>query len=383
MKYLFLLFIAILTLCSCDTQSEYTEVSKLRDLYAQPDASKWPAPQLDSLIDKERFKDIGVLGKPNYPASNPFSHSKKLLGKMLFFDARLSESGQIACASCHNPELGWTDNTTRSFGHERKTGTRNAMTIMNSAFAHELFWDGRAKSLEEQAIFPITDSLEMQTKLDVAVDNINAINAYKSLFKKAFGDEEVTLERIQFAIATFERSLVSPKSKFDRFITGKKDLFTDSEVRGLHLFRTKAQCINCHNTPYFSDNQYHNDGQSLFGTKDEDLGRYEVTGNLADLGKFRTPTLREITRTGPWMHNGHFPTLLDVIEFYNLGNPAPIQQKYLGVGRDSLIPTTSPLLKNLNLEKQEIDDLIAFLKTLETRTQRVNLKLMPADNPTD
>jgi cytochrome c peroxidase len=254
---------------------------------------------------------------------------------------------------------------------------------MNSGYAHELFWDGRASSLEDQAQFPIPDNVEMNSNLDIAVNNIAAIDGYAPLFKKAFGDKQVTLERIQKAIATFERSIVSPKSKFDRFISGKKDAFTDQEVLGLHLFRTKAQCINCHNTPYFSDNKYHNDGQALFGTKDEDFGRYYVTGNPEDLGKFRTPTLREVSRTGPWMHHGHFPSLLDVVEFYNLGNPAPIQKKYLGKGRDSLIPTTSPLLKKLELTREEIDAVIAFLETLETRTQRVNLNLIPKDNNTE
>lgn len=374
--------IALLFCSSCknDEEKGYSKIDELRNLYAQNDTSKWPDPQLDTSIDRSQFQDIGVLPKVKYPETNPYSPAKKALGKSLFFDARLSQSGQIACASCHNPELGWTDNLTRSFGHLRRTGKRNAMTIMNSGYAHELFWDGRASSLEDQARFPIPDNVEMNSNLDIAVNNIAAIDGYAPLFEKAFGDKEVTLERIQKAIATFERSIVSPKSKFDRFISGKKDAFTDQEVLGLHLFRTKAQCINCHNTPYFSDNKYHNDGQALFGTKDEDFGRYYVTGNPEDLGRFRTPTLREVSRTGPWMHHGHFPSLLDVVEFYNLGNPAPIQKKYLGKGRDSLIPTTSPLLKKLELTREEIDAVIAFLETLETRTQRVNLNLIPKDN---
>jgi cytochrome c peroxidase len=220
----------------------------------------------------------------------------------------------------------------------------------------------------------------MNSSLDITVENINAILAYKPFFEKAYGDANIDLERILKAIATYERTITSSKSKFDRFIGGDKNLFTDSEVRGMHLFRTKAQCINCHNTGYFSDNQFHNDGQALFGTKDEDFGRYYVTGNKGDLGKFRTPSLRETSKTGPWMHHGHFPSLLDVVEFYNLGNPAPIQKKDLGVGRDSLVPTTSPMLNVLNLDKQEVQDLIAFLETLSTNTQRVNLIKMPKDN---
>ena len=358
-------------------KEEYQDISKLRKLYSQPDASKWPKPHLDSLIDKASFKDIGVLPEIEYPDDNLYSNEKKQLGKTLFFDPRLSKSGQIACASCHNPELGWTDNSTRSFGHNRQTGRRNSMTILNVAHAKELFWDGRATSLEDQARFPIPDQLEMNMDLDYAVNNLKKIEGYKPLFKKAFGDEEISLQKVQKAIATFERSVKSPPSKFDRFITGKSDKFTDEEVLGLHIFRTKARCINCHNTGYFSDNQFHNDGQTLFGTKDEDFGRYNVTGKIEDIGKFRTPTIREVANTKPWMHHGHFPSLLDVVEFYNLGNPSPIQNKYLGVGRDSLIPKTSPLLKKLNLNKEEIDAVLAFINTLSTPTRRTIIPTLP------
>jgi cytochrome c peroxidase len=358
-------------------KEEYQDISHLRKLYSQSDASKWPKPHLDSLIDKATFKDIGVLPDVEYPANNPYSNEKKQLGKTLFFDPRLSKSGQIACASCHNPELGWTDNSTRSFGHDRQTGSRNSMTILNVAYAKELFWDGRASSLEDQARFPIPDELEMNMDLEYAVENLKNIEGYKTLFKKAFGNQEITLQKIQYAIATFERTVKSPLTKFDKFITGKSDKFTDQEVLGLHIFRTKARCINCHNTGYFSDNQFHNDGQTLFGAKDEDFGRYNVTGKIEDIGKFRTPTIREVANTKPWMHHGHFPSLLDVVEFYNLGNPSPIQNKYMGVGRDSLIPKTSPLLKKLNLNKEEIDAVLAFINTLSTPTRRTIIPTLP------
>ncbi|MEM6684661.1 MAG: cytochrome c peroxidase [Bacteroidota bacterium] len=369
----------IVTLCIGFSSKKvvYEDISHLRAVYSQQDTSKWPAPTLDSLVDRETFQDIGILPKVEYPADNPYSKAKKDLGKFLFFDGRLSKTGQIACASCHHPELAWTDNITRSLGHNRQSNKRNSMTIKNVAFAKTLFWDGRVKSLEEQASMPIPDPTEMNTHIDVAVENIQKIEGYKEWFTKAFGDEEVTAQRIFKAIATFERSIVSRSSKFDRFVKGKKYLFTDQEVRGMHLFRTKARCINCHNTPYFSDNQFHNDGQTLFGARDEDLGRYNFTKKIEDVGKFKTPTLREIGKTGPWMHHGHFPSLLDVVEFYNLGNPAPIQKRYLGTPRDSLLPVTSPILQKLNLDTEEVDALIAFLNTLSTRTQRVNLVKMP------
>lgn len=358
-------------------QPDYIDITELRKLYSSGDTSKWPAAELHESIDKSKFEDIGVLPAVPYPDYNPDSKEKEALGKILFFDPRLSLSGQIACASCHNPELGWTDNLTRSFGHDRQTGKRNSMTILNSAYAKTLFWDGRAKSLEDQAQFPIGDPLEMNEKLTIAVDKIAKIKGYNALFTDAFGDKTVNLQRIQYAIATFERSINSPKSKFDNFISGKSEAFTDAQVKGLHLFRTKAQCINCHNTPYFSDNQFHNDGQTLFGTKNEDFGRYNVTKDVKDIGKFRTPTLREVANTKPWMHHGHFPSLLDVVELYNGGNPSPIQKKYLGTARDSLIPKVDPMLKKLNLNKEEISDLLAFIETLSTPTRRIMTPIMP------
>ncbi|MFY0713254.1 cytochrome-c peroxidase [Seonamhaeicola sp. NFXS20] len=374
-----IIFAGILVTKNNATQNNNNPLAELKKIYSSGDQSLWPKPNLDETIDKSTFKDIGALPKVKHPEYNPYSAEKAKLGKTLFFDPRLSVSGQIACASCHNPELAWTDNSTRSFGHDRQTGKRNSMTILNSGFAHTLFWDGRASSLEDQARFPVTDPLEMNEKLNIAVDKIANIKGYKPLFKAAFGNDSVSLQRIQYAIATFERTVNSYKSRFDKFIEGDSSKLTNEEVLGLHLFRTKARCINCHNTPYFSDNNFHNDGQTLFGTKDEDFGRYHVTNNMEDIGKFKTPTLREVSRTGPWMHHGNFPSLLDVVEYYNLGNPAPIQKKYLGVGRDSLIPTTSPILRKLNLEKTEIKALIAFLETLKSNKGRTLIPKLPTE----
>lgn len=375
------IFLVLLLVCMTAYKSidepNYIAIQELRKMYSSGDASKWPVAELHESIDKSKFKDIGVLPDVIYPSYNPYSKEKESLGKILFFDPRLSRSGQIACASCHNPELGWTDNLTRSFGHDRQTGKRNAMTILNSAYATSLFWDGRAKSLEDQAQFPISDPLEMNQDLTLAVNTIAKIKGYNSLFEAAFGDKKVSLQRIQYAIATFERSVNSPKSKFDQFVSGKSDVYTDQQVNGLHLFRTKAQCINCHNTPYFSDDQFHNDGQTLFGTKNEDFGRYAITKDVKDIGKFRTPTLREVLNTRPWMHHGHFPSLLDVVEFYNLGNPSPVQKKYLGTARDSLIPKVDPALKKLNLTKGEIEDLLAFIETLSTPNSRITIPVLP------
>ena len=357
--------------------SYYENIDNLRKIYSSGDVSKWPKPVLDITVDISKFQDIGVLPNVSYPASNPYSDEKAILGKMLFFDPRLSGSGQISCSNCHNPELGWTDNLTRSFGHDRQTGGRNAMTILNVGFATSLFWDGRAPSLEAQSTMPIQDQKEMKAHLSVAVENIANIKGYKSFFDKAFFDKKINVENIQMAIATFERTISSPPGKFDKFISGQSNAFTDQEVEGLHLYRTKANCISCHNTPYFSDNQFHNDGQALIATKNEDLGRYNVTKNKADVGKFRTPTLREVSRTGPWMHHGHFPSILDVVELYNLGNPSPIQNKYKGTIDEQMIGKTSPILRKLNLSKSEVKALVAFVGTLSTPNRRMKMPELP------
>lgn len=349
---------------------EQYDLKKLRELYSSGDPAKWPEPGIDSSV-KLTYQEIGLLPEVPYPADNPTNLAKVELGKILFYDPRLSTSGQVACASCHDPQLGWGDGKRVAFGHDRKLGGRNAMTLWNTAYYKELFWDGRANSLEDQARGPVQDHLEMNESLDAMEKRIQQFKNYVPMFEKAFGDGNINRERIFKAIATFERTIVSPKSRFDLFITGKSDALNDQELLGLHLFRTKAGCVNCHNGGLFSDNLFHNDGQTLFASANEDLGRYNVTQNTADVGKFKTPSLREVTNTGPWMHHGNFPTLKDVIFLYNLGNPAPVPKSYKG-GRDSLLPKTSPLLKKLNMDDNEIDALIAFLGTITTTPRRLN-----------
>ena len=337
-------------------------------MYSSGDTSLWPAPDLDTSV--KNFKDIGLLEKMIFPEANPYSVEKVKLGKLLFFDPRLSSSKQISCASCHDPELGWGDGRHLAFGHDRQNGKRNAMTILNTGHYHRLFWDGRAANLENQVVFPVQDPLEMAQSLKTMEKNIKKIKGYKSYFKEAFGTEKVTAERIQKAIATFERTVVSKPTRFDSFIKGNAKALSDDEVRGLHLFRTKARCINCHNTPLFSDNQFHNDGQTLYGSTMQDFGLYNFTKNKEDIGKFRTPSLRETISTGPWMHHGNFPSLVDVVEYYNLGNPAPIQRSVQV--DESMRPVTSPILKKLHLTKTERQQLESFLRTISTPSQKMN-----------
>lgn len=382
--YLFYIITISSTLYSClnrythypiDKQSN-RYIEKLRKLYSSGNTALWPKPHLHE-FSKIDFQDIGSLPEVEFPSDNPYSKEKSELGKILFYDPRLSSSQQIACASCHDPELAWTDNKTLSFGHNRQLGTRNSMTIMNVAFAKTLFWDGRAKSLEEQSLIPIQDSKEMDEHIHLAVEKISNIKGYEKLFEQAFGDQKVSAERISKAIATFERTIKSESSKFDKFINGKPELFSDDEVMGLHLFRTKAKCINCHNTGYFSNNKFENIGTGLLNTKNEDIGRYKITKNTDDVAKFRVPSLREIGRTGPWMHNGAFTPLRDVITFYNAGNPELEKRKSTIYEGKTLVSKKSKVLEPLYLTNEEITQLEAFLHTLNTRTRRIIVPNLP------
>ena len=352
---------------------DYT-IHQLRELYSSGNPQNWPKANIDAGPAKT-FRDIGKLPAVEFPESNTFSKEKMLLGKLLFFDPRLSLSGQIACASCHDPELGWGDGKHLAYGHNRQNGKRNSMTILNTGYYNRLFWDGRAISLEDQVQFPVQDQAEMAQGLKAMVRNVSKIKGYREYFKAAFGTTEVSLDAIQKAIATFERTVTSRNSRFDLFIAGNKTALKDDELMGLHLFRTKARCINCHNTPLFSDNQFHNDGQALYGSRQQDFGHYVLSGKQEDVGAFRTPSLRETKLTGPWMHHGNFPTLRDVIEYYNGGNPSPIQRSVKV--DESKRPIPSPLLRKLDLTTNERLQLEAFLGAISTQNQKIKAPELP------
>lgn len=383
LSWILVLFLLISVLNNCLNSSVKKEIreqaafmNNLRTLYSSGDPSQWPKPILDP-ESVSTFSEIGHLPEISFPSDNQYSTEKELLGKTLFFDPRLSKSEQIACASCHDPELGWCDSRTFSFGHDRQIGVRNAMSIINTAYAKNLFWDGRVNSLEEQSQKPIEDQREMSGHMDLAVGKIAAIKGYQVLFEKAFGDKKVTKERISKAIATFERTVKSSVSKFDQFIDGKADAYTDDELMGLHLFRTKAQCMNCHNSGYFSNNTFENIGTSLLGEKGEDLGRYFVTKNVNDAGRFRVPGLREVSRTGPYFHNGSMATLQEVIEFYSKGNPEHSQKRETVHEGIVLRSEKSGMVRMLELSDNEIAQLEAFLRTLSSKPEKVAIPDLP------
>ncbi|WP_433814194.1 cytochrome-c peroxidase [Flavobacterium johnsoniae] len=350
-------------------------ISELKKLYSSGDYQKWPKPEVDSIVYAQGFEDIGILGKPEFPKNNPYTEEKAELGKVLFFDPRLSKSGQISCANCHDPELNWGDARRVSYGEGRQQGNRNAPSLMNIAYSKVFFWDGRAETLEDQASFPIKDAKEMNFHIDLATKRLNKIKGYKPYFKKAFGKEKLTQEEILKAIATFERTLITPKSKFDRFIEGDSTQLTNKQVEGLHLFRTKARCINCHNTANFSDNKFHNIGLTYYGREYQDLGRYNVTGKAENVGEFKTQSLRGAAQNAPYMHNGLFPNLRGVLNIYNAGMPQPKRKE--NQLNDTLFPTTSKLIQKLNLSKSELDALEDFIMSLSTGAYRMRPPVLP------
>ncbi|MDF3935624.1 cytochrome-c peroxidase [Pseudomonas citronellolis] len=325
----------------------------LRRVYSQPSAN-WPAPNLSPGV---AWHELASLPKP--PAQDPL---KVALGEKLFFDPLLSRSGQLACASCHEPDLAFADGRKVSFGHDRQAGRRNAPSVAMASHFSQLFWDGRAGSLEQQALMPIVDPLEMAFTLDPLLTRLREHTDYPRAFATAFGTEVISAERLGQALAAYQRSLVPRRGALDRFLLGDSQALSDSQLRGLDLFRGKARCLNCHQGAALSDDQFHNLGLTYYGRKYEDLGRFRVSGRAEDVGAFRTPSLRQVARTGPWMHNGLFPDLRGVLNMYNAGmfHPQPTAQQK----DDPLFPKTSPLLEPLRLDAGELQALLDFLQAL-------------------
>lgn len=330
----------------------------LRQAYARPIA-QWPAAQLDA---GGVAAEMAPLPPVLHPEGNPASAAKVALGRRLFEDPQLSRSGQIACASCHERDLAFADGRRVSFGHDRQPGRRNAPSVVMSGYAQPLFWDGRAATLEDQALLPIADPKEMAFTADEAAARLRADAGYRQQFEAVFGDTPIDRRQLAQAIAAFERSLAPPPGRFDRFLAGRRDLLDDEQLRGLHLFRTKARCMNCHNGPALTDNGFHNLGLHLHGRARQDLGRYEVTADPADSGRFRTPSLRGVARTAPYMHNGSMRSLDAVLLFYSVGGGQPRPRG--GTASADPFPLPDPLLQPLALSTEERRAIQAFLQTL-------------------
>jgi len=345
---------------ACDEKSaQYTPC--VAQLYRQP-VAQWPAPEVDPDV---HWQEMAAL--PDHapaPPENPFSEAKAELGKKLFNDPKLSRSGQIACASCHEADMAFADGRRVSFGHDRQNGRRNAPSLVMSGYSTHLFWDGRGGSLEQQALHPIVDPVEMAFDIPSLLERLNADATYRQQFAQVFGPGPITPALTGQALATFQRTLVKAtrNTAFEQLLRGRPQRMSDEQLYGLHLFRTKARCMNCHFGPALSDEQFHNVGLSYYGRKYEDLGRYEVTRQPQDVGAFRTPSLRLVMKTAPWMHNGLFVNMEGTLAFYNMGMPRP--RPTAQQANDPLFPSTSERLKALNLDKDELRALRSFLDTL-------------------
>jgi len=335
------------------------------------------------LLCAGNLKPNSLLGLPklSIPADNLQSAEKIALGKQLFNDKRLSLDGSISCASCHNKGRAFTDGQPVAVGIKQQTGFRNAPTVVNAAFYQALFIDGRAGSLEDQALGPFLNPIEhgLKSRQQIA-DIVNQDAYYQKQFSEVFNVTDSTAEQVAQAIASFERTLIAGNSAFDRYLFGRdRQALTTSEARGMRLFRRKGNCANCHEISgkdaLFMDNRFYNLGvgfakvnsqiaefvQTLRAGENADefafteaqraeLGRFNVTHIIADIGKFKTPTLRNIALTAPYLHDGSAKTLEEVVEYYDKGGDKN--------------PFLDSAIFPLHLTDQEKQDLVAFLKAL-------------------
>lgn len=377
-------------------------IACLRTQYAGP-ASHWPAPDIDAGI---AWTEWTTVPPPSAPPSTWLAANAGrtqlaediqkpdvvALGQMLFFDAHLSRKGQVSCASCHQPQRAFTDGRPLAVGEDRLMGRRRSTPLNAAPFAPRLFWDGRAESLKAQVLGPVQDSREMNHDLTDAIARLRNLPPYPAQFLKAFGPGEfgpgdvrkdeavdgvavdgaavdgvavdtaaVDTDRLARALAAFVATIRPQATRFDAFLNGHHNVLDDRELLGLHLFRTQARCMNCHNGPLLTDHQFHNIGLSFYGRRNQDLGRFEVTRDLADLGTFRTPSLRNVSQAGPWMHNGLFTDLKGLLRMYNAGMGRDAAQ---AAPPDVYAPRKSEHIRPLALSADDIDALLAFLNVL-------------------
>jgi cytochrome c peroxidase len=300
------------------------------------------------------------LGLPpvSIPAANPPTVATIALGRKLFYDPILSKDNTLSCASCHNPNIGFTDGRRITMGFGGQLGIRNAPTLLNAAYSPVQFWDGRAGSLEEQSADPMANPLEMNQTHQVSVAKVQANQEYRKEFAQAFGPGNVTIEKIQKSLASFERTLLSGDSPFDQYqYGGNKQALSPAAIHGLTIFEDpkRGNCAVCHtinaNYALFTDGKFHNTGAGVNGAGDfTDVGRFGQTKIEADKGEFKTPTLRNVALTGPYMHDGSLKTLSDVVDFY--------------AGGGNSNPNLDKEIKPLILPAQDRADLVKFLEAL-------------------
>jgi len=294
-----------------------------------------------------------------FPTDNPYTIAKVALGKVLYFDTRLSAANLLSCASCHNPAYGWGDGQPKGIGHGMNPLGRRSPSIINAAFGQIFMWDGRAASLEEQALGPIKTDVEMNLPIDKLMERLKAIPGYAPMFQAAFPKDGIKPETVAKAIATYERTVVSARAPFDTWIESSDRAISEEAKRGFAIFNTKAACNKCHSGWNFTDDSFHD-----IGLPSEDLGRGKFLRSIVKMQRaFKTPGLREITRRGPYMHDGSIATLEAVVEHYDQG----------GIER----PSRSELIKPLGLTQQEKKDLVAFMQTLTSDGDLTTIPVLP------
>ncbi|MCL4127024.1 UNVERIFIED_CONTAM: hypothetical protein GTU68_052292 [Idotea baltica] len=321
-----------------------------------------------TVIHADGVTDLNALKKqyhrPLYiriPRDKSYNPQIATLGKMLFFDPRLSGGQNTSCASCHNPSFGWETPVSGAIGGANTPLERHAQTLLNMAWVKPYFWDGRAATLEEQVLGPITSPLEMNAPMDVVVARLKRVNQYQTWFDRLYPETGITPETIQNAIATFERTIVSGWSDFDHWIEGDENALSDDAIAGFTLFNGKAGCADCHTGWNFTDNAFHN-----IGMPDDDIGRAAITQNHSgDKFAFKTPGLRNITLRAPYMHDGSVPNLHAVIQHYAKGGDP---DKFFA---SELAP--------FDISQNEIEQLIAFLESLSEPIINVPPAVLPAN----
>jgi cytochrome c peroxidase len=286
------------------------------------------------------------------PESNPLSPEKVWLGRRLFFDRRLSRDQSLACADCHDPAKGFTDGKAVSEGAFHRRGTRNVPTLVNRGYGAAFFWDGRISTLEEQVLQPILNPVEMDMTIEEVVTALQHDRHYRAQFRQAFGGE-VNQENLARALASYVRGILSGGSPYDHYLNGDQDALSAEAREGLRIFRGKGNCIACHVGPNLTDERFHNTGVAWRDGKLTDPGRFGVTGKDEDRGAFKPPTLREVARTAPYMHDGSLVTLKDVIEYYDRGG--------------NRNPYLDAELRPLDLTPEEKKAIVMFLRSLSGR----------------
>ncbi len=292
---------------------------------------------------------LGLDAYMPIPENNQLTREKVALGRRLFSDTILSRDGHLACISCHQPERAFTDGRPVAVGVFGRKGTRNVPTLINRAYGATFFWDGRVSSLEVQVLQPIQHPKEMDITVGEVVVRLERDQAYSDLFQAAFG-REVNDGDLAKALASYVRTIVSGNAPVDRYGNGDRNALTERQRQGLRLFRGKGSCIVCHVGPLFNDERFYNTGVAWRDGRLLDQGRFAVTNEDEDHGAFKTPTLREVARTAPYMHDGSITTLEEVLEFYDRG------------GNNN--PYLDPILRPLNLNAAEKRALLAFLHAL-------------------